>query len=106
MQRHFRAGDRGDVMAGPSNQWTDTNYWPEFDANGNLTGLTIKTDKREGTFVPYVKAGDGSFVPSPERAALRPYVTNNGDQWRDIYQLVKWARKFIDAMNGWFVSAA
>jgi len=82
MQRYFQAGDRGNVMAGPQGTFTDVNYWPEFDGDGNLTGLTIKSGKREGTYVPYVKGPGGTFVPDPSRAFLREYYTNNGDGHR------------------------
>lgn len=88
MQRHFRAGDRGNVMAGPFGGFQDANFWPEFDGNGNLTGLTVKTGKYEGTYVPYVKGPGGAFVPDPCGAYLRGYNTNNGDGLRMLFAVV------------------
>jgi len=91
MQRHFHAGDRGNVMAGAQGGFTDVNYWPEFDGDGNLTGLTIKSGKREGTCVPYVKGPGGIFTPDPSRAFLREYYTNNGDGHRMLGMIATFA---------------
>lgn len=88
MQRHFRAGDRGNVMAGPFGGFQDTNFWPEFDGNGDLTGLTVKTGKYEGAYVPYVKGRGGAFVPDPCGAFLREYNTNNGDGLRARFTVI------------------
>jgi hypothetical protein len=91
MQRHFQAGDRGNVMAGAQGGFTDVNFWPEFDGDGNLTGLTIKSSKREGTYVPYVKGPGGTFAPDPSRAFLREYYTNNGDGHRMLGMIATFA---------------
>lgn len=94
MQRHFRAGDRGNVMAGPFGGFQDNNFWPEFDGNGDLTGLTVKTGKYEGAFVPYRKGHGGAFVPDPCGAFLRPYNTNNGDGLRALFTVIGFPFRF------------
>lgn len=84
MQRYFGAGNRENVFGsvsgaefGPEASWTDTNYWPEFDEQGNLTGMTIKTGQNAGTFVPYVAGPDGTFTPDFSQASQRGYKTND-----------------------------
>ncbi len=57
------------------------NYWPEFDGYGNLTGLTIKSGKRKGTYVPYDKGTGGTFVTDPSRAFLIPIMGMGTEYW-------------------------
>lgn len=104
MQRHFRAGDRGDVMAGPKNTYTDNNFWPEFDPSGDLSGLTIKTSERNGTYVPYIKGPNNEFTPDPGSSEIRRYYTNNGNFWRSVRDVVKWIVRIIDSSGNWTVT--
>jgi hypothetical protein len=104
MQRHFRAGDRGDVMAGPKNTYTDNNFWPEFDPSGGLSGLTIKTSERNGTYVPYVKGSNNEFTPEPASSEIRRYYTNNGNFWRSVIKAVRWIVRIVDSSGNWTVT--
>lgn len=72
-------GDYGNFTSGLNN-----NYSAQFNPDGTLSGMRIKSGEREGTIVPYVKDANGNYVPNWEGLNTQEWDTNRHNRNRNM----------------------